>query len=82
MYSLIELSTLCKSGYICCFEVNNSFVNESDKVVNTIFDITETDVFRIFASDCTDVKVVYNSLYGFYENIVVTKDGTKISIVL
>lgn len=79
MYTLIALSTLCKSGYIFCYEEDKPF---DEKVISSIFDISKTDIFRIYACDCTDVTVVYNSKYGFYENVVKTYDGTQISIIL
>ena len=37
---------------------------------------------RIFASDCEEVKVIYNKEYNNYINVVVTKDGKTIPIIL
>ena len=78
MYSLKELVELCKLGYIICHPYN-SF---EEKKIDSTLDIFGGDIFRIYASYCTNVKVIYNSKYGFYENVVETKDGTQISIVL
>lgn len=43
------------------------------------FDETQ---FIIFASDCEEIKVVYDEEYGFYKTIVITKTGEKINITL
>ena len=37
---------------------------------------------RIFASDCEEVKVIYNKEYNNYINVVVTKDGKTIPVIL
>lgn len=37
---------------------------------------------RIFASDCEEVKVIYNKEYNNYINIVVTKYGETIPVIL
>ena len=78
IYTLNELVELCKLGYIVCYSTD-SF---NEKKIDSILDIYGGDIFRIYASDCTNVKVIYNSKYGWYENVVVVKDGTQISIVL
>ena len=56
MYSLKELCELCKLGYIICHPYN-SF---EEKRIDSILDIFGEDIFRIYASDCTNVKVIYN----------------------
>ena len=78
-YKLLELYNLCKKGYIVCHQASDVLL---EKTINSPYDIGECDIFRIYAVDCKSVKVVYNTLYGFYENVVETKDGTQISIVL
>ena len=78
-YKLLELYNLCKKRYIVCHQASNASL---EKPINSPYDIGECDIFRIYAVDCKTVKVVYNTLYGFYENIVETNDGTQISIVL
>ena len=78
VYSLKELCELCKLGYIVCYPPD-SF---DAKRIDSILDIFGGDIFRIYASDCTNVKVIYNTKYGFYENVVETKDRTQISIIL
>lgn len=37
---------------------------------------------RIFVIDCEEVKVIYNNEYNNYINVVVTKDGKIIPIIL
>ena len=37
---------------------------------------------RIFASDCEEVKVIYSKEYNNYINVVVTKDGKTIPVIL
>ena len=37
---------------------------------------------RIFASDCEEVKVIYSKEYANYINVVVTKDGKTIPVIL
>ena len=37
---------------------------------------------RIFASDCEEVKVIYIKEYENYINVVVTKDGKTIPVIL
>ena len=37
---------------------------------------------RIFTSDCEEVKVIYNKEYNNYINVVVTKDGKTIPVIL
>ena len=37
---------------------------------------------RIFVSDCEEVKVIYNKEYNNYINVVVTKDGKTIPVIL
>lgn len=76
---MLELYNLCKKGYIVCHQSGEVLL---EKTINSIYDISETDIFRVYADNCKTVKVVYNSLYGFYENVVETKDGTQISILL
>ena len=78
MYTLKELCELCKLGYIVC----HPYDSFEEKRIDSILDIFGGDIFRIYASACTNVKVIYNSKYGFYENVVETKDGTQISVVI
>ena len=37
---------------------------------------------RIFTSDCEEVKVIYSKEYNNYINVVVTKDGKTIPVIL
>ena len=37
---------------------------------------------RIFVSDCEEVKVIYSKEYDNYLNVVVTKDGKTIPVML
>ena len=37
---------------------------------------------RIFASDCEEVKVIYSKEYDNYINVVVTKEGKTIPVIL
>lgn len=37
---------------------------------------------RIFASNCENIKVIYNNEYNNYINVVVTKEGKTIPIIL
>ena len=37
---------------------------------------------RIFVSDCEEVKVIYSKEYNNYINVVVTKDGRTIPVIL
>ena len=37
---------------------------------------------RIFVSDCEEVKVIYSKEYNNYINVVVTKDGKTIPVIL
>lgn len=78
-YKLLELYYLCKMGYIVCHQASDVLL---EKTINSPYDICDTDIFRIYAENCKTVKVVYNTLYGFYENVVETKDGTQITILL
>ena len=82
VYNVFDLYNLCKNGYIVCYQADGYNYVLLEKPINKPDDIAETDSFRIYASECTDVTVVYNSEYGCYENVVKTKDGTQISIVL
>ena len=38
------------------------------------------DAYRIYASDCTEVKVVCEN--GYYTTVVITKEGTKVFVEL
>ena len=82
MYNLFELYNLCENGYIVCHQADGYNYVLLEKPIHSQADIADTDIFRIYAANCKTVKVVYNPLYGFYENVVETKDGTQISIVL
>ena len=37
---------------------------------------------RIFASNCEKIEVIYNNEYNNYINVVVTKDGKTIPVIL
>ena len=37
---------------------------------------------RIFTSDCEEVKVIYSKEYDCYINVVVTKEGKTIPVIL
>ena len=37
---------------------------------------------RIFASDCEEVKVIYSKEYDNYINVIVTKEGKTIPVIL
>lgn len=37
---------------------------------------------RIFVIDCEEVKVIYSKEYNSYINVVVTKDGKTIPVIL
>lgn len=63
---------MLKSGTI--FSFNSDFTH---KIYDNVSDVSKYDTYRIYAEDCEEVKVIYNNLYGYYENIVVTKSGDK-----
>ncbi len=38
--------------------------------------------FRVFLENVEEIKVVYNKQYGFYENVAILKNGTKLHVKL
>lgn len=44
--------------------------------------MSDSYTVRIFASNCENVKVIYNNEYNNYINVVVTKEGKTIPIIL
>lgn len=46
------------------------------------WDINLNDEFRIYASDCDEIKVIYNKDYGMYQTIVITKLGEQIAVTI
>ena len=78
MYNEHELFDLYKRGYIFCL---GSLGQNID--FETEYDIDRyMHTFRVPLKICKELKVIYNSEYGFYENVVVTNDGMILPVIL
>ena len=60
----------------------------SSRYFEQVFDYENIDIMssdysvRIFVSNCEEVNVIYSKVYDNYLNVVVTKDGKKIPVML
>lgn len=77
MYTSDKLLDLVKRGVIFSFDEKFEHKN-----FECVWDINLNDEFRIYASDCNEIKVIYNKDYGFYQVIVITKAGEQIPITI
>lgn len=75
MYTYAELLDLVKRGVIFSFDENYEH-----KHYECEWDIDIDDVFRIYACDCTEIKIIYNKELGCYQTIVITKAGEQIVV--
>ena len=76
MYTYGEISMLLAFRYICHFDDDLNQNYEFDK-----FHWNEK-IYRVFAEDVDEIKVVYNKEYGFYETIAIMKNGKTLHITL
>lgn len=76
-YTDIEIWDMVRCGLIFSFDGNCEH-----KSYNNFHDVSMSDIYRIYADYCDEVKVIYNKEYGIYENIAVAKNGMKIHINL
>ena len=74
-----EVIELLNNG-TCEIFTNNYFERITDYEYINI--MSDDYTVRIFASDCEEVKVIYNKEYNNYINVVVTKDGKTIPVIL
>ena len=77
MYTHSKLLDLVKRGVIFSFDENTT-----TRIMIMNGDIGLNDVFRIYASDCNEIKVIYNKDYGIYQTIVITKAGEQIAVTI
>lgn len=77
MYTQSEIKRLLDNKII--FWLDENFEQRSDYPEWFEFDKTR---FIIFASDCDEVKVVYDEELEFYTTVAITKTGEKIYITL
>lgn len=77
MYTKHEIENLMYQGFVFWFDENMStMMNEVEW-----HKYNET-VFRIYAVNITEIKVVYNKEYGFYETVAILYNGDMIHITL
>ena len=74
-----EVLELLNNG-ICEIFTSNYFEQITDYEYINI--MSDDYTVRIFASDCEEVKVIYSKEYNNYINVVVTKDGKIIPVIL
>ena len=74
-----EIIELLNNG-TCEIFTSRSFEQVTDYEYINI--MSDDYTVRIFASDCEEVKVIYNKEYNNYINVVVTKDGKTIPVIL
>lgn len=76
-YTEDKLFEMYKSGFIVSFD---DYYKE--RVFNNIDDIRSDDIFRVFADNIHEIKVIYLTEYGFYTNVAVMNNGENIFISL
>ena len=74
-----EVIELLNNG-ICEIFTSRSFEQINDYEYINI--MSDDYTVRIFASDCEEVKVIYSKEYDNYINVVVTKEGKTIPVIL
>ena len=77
-YTETELFKMYKSGIIFCLGSLNHELEFENEYDIDIFQHT----FRVPLYMCKELKVIYNSEYGFYENIAITNDGMILPVIL
>ena len=78
MYNEHELFDLYKGGYIFCLGSLNQEID-----FETEYDIDRyMHTFRVSLRMCKELKVIYNSEYGFYETVAITNDGMTLPVIL
>lgn len=76
-YTEDKLFEMYKSSFIVSFDDDYK-----EKVFNNIDDIRSDDIFRVFADNIHEIKVIYLAEYGFYTNVAVMNNGENIFISL
>lgn len=74
-YSYSTLLDLVKQGVIFSFDENYKH-----KHYESEWDFDANDVFRIYAINCTELKIIYNKEIGCYQTVVITKAGEQIVV--
>lgn len=80
MLSYKQFVELIEKENIVVFDENYNIYNLM-KDTDLSFNF-ENHVCRIFCDDCSEIKVVYNKEWGFYDTVVVTKNGNQVSVKL
>lgn len=77
MYTENDIENLMYQGFVFWFDDN--MATRMDSVEWFKYDET---VFRIYAENIEEIKVVYNKEYGFYETVAILYNGDTIHITL
>lgn len=76
-YTEDKLFEMYESSFIVSFDDDYK-----ERVFNNIDDIRSDDIFRVFADNIHEIKVIYLTEYGFYTNVAVMNNGENIFISL
>lgn len=74
-YNYSTLLDLVKRGVIFSFDENYEH-----KHYECEWDFNADDVFRIYAINCTELKIIYNKEIDCYQTVAITKTGEQIVV--
>lgn len=75
MYTERDIDRMLRAGYVHWLD---NELNQHDEMPDW-WKFKDTN-FLIFLEDTKEIKVIYDEEWGFYQTVVIMKDGTKIYV--